>query len=266
MNKLFNSIIFILIGININYAQVGIGTESPQAMLDVAGTVLVQGETTLQQPLKLQYIQSEAVTQLTGNETILVADLGDQNIVKEVNLQNLSNGLGPFDLNRPNPSVYSAKVASSITLLNVGILINNWQPISFPSTSRIVGNTALVDSNGVYTVPSNGVYAIGVYFRYGTGIQASVLSGTPSVGIVRRPNGNTTSANDAILEYRNFSGINLAALVNITISEVEMNTLYPLNQGDKIYFALNRGGVATLGLLGSSSSSFYIYKVAGLPQ
>lgn len=260
MNKLFNSIIFILIGININYAQVGIGTESPQAMLDVAGTVLVQGETTLQQPLKLQYIQSEAVTQLTGNETILVADLGDQNIVKEVNLQNLSNGLGPFDLNRPNPSVYSAKVASSITLLSLGILTGTWQQISFPTASKIVGNATLVDANGTYTVPSSGVYSIGLYFRYGTGLQASLLSGTQSVGIIKRPSGNTTNANDMIIDSRNFVGITL-----LTITETEMTTLQPLNQGDKIYFALNRGGL-NLTLLTSSTSSFFIYKVAGLPQ
>lgn len=264
MKKIIYSLVIVQLGVNLIYAQVGIGTENPEAMLDVAGTLQVREETTLQAPLKLEYIQGQSETEITPDKIILIADLMDQDMVKGVSLESFTEALNIPTENTVNNSVYSAKLDSGISLLNIGILVGNWQPISFPIASKIVGNTALVNENGVYTVPSNGVYAISVYFRYGTGIQASLLGGTPSIGIIKRPNGNVTSANDLVLESRNFSGINLAALINITISEVEINTLYPLNQGDQIHFALNRGGVATLGLLETSSSSFFIYKVSDI--
>lgn len=255
--------VIVLLGTDFSFSQVGIGTENPEAMLDVAGTLLVQDTATMRAPLKLEYIESETVSEFTGNEIVLIADLADQKIVKRVALQTLSNGMKAYNLNQPNPTVYSAKVTSNITLLSLG-LFNNWQPIQFPPSSKVVGASGVVDANGVYTVPSDGVYSIGIYFRYGTGLQASLLGATPRIGIIKRPNG-TTGSSDVELDGRNFTGINLASLVNLTISEAEINSLYPLRQGDKIYFSLNRGGI-TLGLLSTSASSFYICKVAGLPS
>lgn len=260
MNQTFTSLIFVLsLGTNLNFAQVGIGTETPQAMLDVAGTVLVQGETTLQQPLKLEYIEGETVTQMTGNEIILVSDLNDQNIVKQLSLSSLQDALDIPDINSPNTTLYKVTASSGFTLLNLG-LFNSWQKINFPSGAPHFGNTTLVDNNGVYTVPSSGIYSVSVYFRYGTGAQLSLLGGTPQVGIVQRASGTT---NDTLLDSRAFTGLNLV-VASVTFTESEINSIYQFNAGDKIYFALNTGGV-TLGLLSTSSASFNIYKIAGSP-
>lgn len=261
MNKTITSLILVLIlGTNLNFAQVGIGTETPQAMLDVAGTVLVQGETTLQQPLKLEYIESETVTELTGNEIILVSDLNDQNIVKQITLANFRESLDISDSDSPNTTLYKVTASSGFTLLNLG-LFNSWQKINFPAGASHFGNSTLLDSNGVYTVPSSGIYSLSVYFRYGTGVQLSLLGGTPQVGIVRRESDTT---NDTLLDSRAFTGLNLV-VASVTFTESEINSIYQFNEGDKIYFALNTGGV-TLGLLSTSYASFNIYKIAGLPQ
>lgn len=278
MNKLITFLSFVLLlGTILNHAQVGINTETPQAMLDVNGnalvqgpttlesTLLVEGETTLLQPLKLNYIQTEAITQLTGNETILVADLGDQNIVKEVSLTNLATGLNIPNANTPNTSLYKIRSTTNFSLVSVGInlgSLNAWQRINFPAGSPHIGNQALIDANGAYTVPTSGVYSLNAYFRYGTGVQASLLSATPQVGIVRRANGTTT---DSLLDSRSFIGISLAGIASITFTEASINTIYQLDAGDKIYFALNNGGL-TLGLLSTSSASFNIYKISGTPQ
>ncbi|SMC78194.1 hypothetical protein [Moheibacter sediminis] len=260
MTKLITSLIVVLLGANLNYAQVGIGTETPQAMLDVAGTVLVQGETTLQQPLKLEYIHSEAVTQLTGNEIVLIADLNDQNIVKEVSLQNLSNGLGTYDLNRPNTSIYAAKKTSGFTLLSIGLLVAGFRPIDFTNANRTIGNQALFsDTTHAYTVPSSGVYEIDFDFKMGTGLQASLLTGNPGIGIVR-----TRGGSSILLDSKSFSG--LGALLNITITDTKMNFVYSLQQDDQLTFGMTNSSVITLSLLTSSIASFHIRKIAGSPQ
>lgn len=266
MTKLITSLTIVLLGTQLNFAQVGIGTETPEAMLDVAGTLQVRDETTLQAPLKLEYIvpDSLSVTQFTGNEVVLISDLSDENIVKKVSLTGLALGLNIPNPNAPNTTLYKVRASSGFTLLNLGLnlgTVNSWQKINFPTGSPTIGNTTLVDSNGVYTVPTSGIYSLSMYFRYGTGVQLSLLSGVPQVGIVRRASGTTT---DTLLDSRSFTGLNLG-LTNVTFTEAEINSIYQFNAGDKIYFALNSGGV-TLGLLSTSFASFNIYKIAGLPQ
>lgn len=274
MTKLNNLIWIVLFGTILNYAQVGINTETPQAMLDVNGNAIVQGPanlkstltvegvTTLQQPLKLQYIQTANITQLTGNETILVADLGDQNIVKEVNLQNLSTGLGPYDLNRPNTTMFAAKKTSGFTLLNLNLLVAGFRPIDFLNENRTIGNQALFsDTNHAYTVPSSGVYEIDFSFKLGTGLQASLLTGGPGIGIVR-----TRAGVSQYLDSKPFSGVNVALLLSATISDTRINFVYSLQQGDQLTFGFYNGAVIDLGLLSNSFASFHIRKIAGPPQ
>lgn len=274
MTKLITSLIVVLLGTNLNFAQVGINTENPQAMLDVNGnalvqgpatlesTLLVEGVTTLQQPLRLQYIQTANVTQLTGNETILVADLGDQNIVKEVNLQNLSNGLGTYDLNRPNTTMFAAKKTSGFTLLNLNLLVTGFRPIDFLNANRTIGDQALFsDTTHAYTVPSTGVYEIDFSFKLGSGLQASLLTGGPGIGIVR-----TRAGVSQLIDSKPFSGVSVALVLSATISDTRINFVYSLQQGDQLTFGFSNGGVVDLGLLSNSVASFHIRKIAGSPQ
>ncbi|RXM56704.1 hypothetical protein BOQ60_25340, partial [Chryseobacterium sp. CH1] len=60
-------------------------------------------------------------------------------------------------------------------------------------------------ADGSYNIPSAGVYAVGFAFRYGTGLQASLLSGAPGIAIAR-----TRAAVTTLIDTRPFSGINLA--------------------------------------------------------
>jgi len=64
-----------------------------------------------------------------------------------------------------------------------------------------------------------------------------------------------------IIDSRTFSGANLIVL-SLTISEATVNSLYTLQAGDKIAFGLTGSSLLDAGLLGSSTGSFYIYKVS----
>jgi hypothetical protein len=153
-------------------------------------------------------------------------------------------------------SVYAAKKTAGLSLINLGVLPNGYRPVNFVVAERTVGTSLLFsDTDHTYTVPTNGVYAIGFSFRYGTGLQATVLS-TPGVAILRNRSGVST-----LIDSRNFSGANLG-LLSLTISDASINNLYPLLAGDKISFGLTGASLLDASILGSSISSFYIYKVS----
>lgn len=261
MNKLFTSAFIILLGTNINFAQVGIGTETPQAMLDVAGTVLVQGETTLQAPLKLEYIDTETVTTLTEDHIVLIADLEDEKVVKRVSLENLAAGLNIPNVNAPDPSLFSAWVSSDINLLTITLGSFGYRPLTFPPTSHNVTSPALSSTYDYYTAPSDGIYRIDLEFRLGSGLSLGILS-SARLGLIHLPSGSSTYN---IIAEKGFANVSLTALLNVTLSETELTTMLPLNTGDRIYFGLLPSGL-NIDLLSSSQVSVNVMKVAGLPQ
>lgn len=114
----------------------------------------------------------------------------------------------------------------------------------------------LSNPDNSYVVPTTGIYAVGFYFRYGSGIQASLLTGGPGIGILKNTNGNFSA-----LETRNFNGINLG-LIALTISEANINSVFNLNADDKLYFGLTNSGVLGANLLSTSAASFYVYKIS----
>ncbi|MCQ4140046.1 hypothetical protein [Chryseobacterium sp. EO14] len=220
---------------------VGINTPNPQANLDVNGIMKIRQ--TPSAPALPGY-QILAVNQNTGGD-FQVAQVSPQMIADYV----INNGI--------NSSVYSARKSSGITLINAGILPNSFRPVNFLTTERTTGTSSLFsDSDNTYTAPSSGIYAIGFTFRYGTGLQSGVLTTPPSIAILRNRTGTFS-----IIDVREFSGVNLG-LVSLTISEGSINSLYPLQAGDKISFGLTNYSVLDAGLLGSSTGSFYIYKVS----
>lgn len=156
-----------------------------------------------------------------------------------------------------NTSMYAAKKTAGISLLSLGLFPPGFRAVNFLAAERTVGSAALFsNTDNTYTVPSNGVYQIGFTFRYGTGLQASLLANAPGVGIVRTRAGVATT-----IDSHSFSGANLI-LLSLTISESSLNSVYTLQAGDKISFGLTGSSVLDVGLLGSSKSSFYIYKVS----
>lgn len=157
-----------------------------------------------------------------------------------------------------NPSIYSAKKSSGINLLDLGLFPSGFRPINFTTAEKITGDSALFsDSDSSYQVPSDGIYLISYTFRYGTGLQASLLANTPGIGIVRTRNDIAT-----LIDNRNFSGVNLSIILSLTISETSLNSLYNLQKNDKVTFGLTGAGLLNLGVLDSSVSSFYILKIS----
>ncbi|MCS3869092.1 hypothetical protein J3D55_002008 [Chryseobacterium ginsenosidimutans] len=222
-------------------AQVGINTTTPSATLDINGTAKIR--------------QTPTVATLPGYQILaLNQNTGGDNQVSQVDPQLLAS----YVINNGvNTTVYSAKKTAGISLLNLGIFPAGFQGVNFLAAERTVGSAALFsDTDNTYTIPSNGTYAIGFTFRYGTGLQAAILSNSPGVGIVRTRAGVAT-----IIDNRPFSGANLI-LLSLTISEATVDSLYPLQAGDKISFGLTGSSLLNVGLIGSSTSSFYIYKVS----
>jgi len=225
---------------------VGVNTANPQATLDVNGTMKIR-----QTPVApaLPGYQILAVNQNTGGD-FQVAQVTPLLISDYVTGQINATGL-------TNTSIYAAKKTAPISLLSLGIFPSGFRAVNFSTTERTVGSAALFsNSDYTYTVPSTGTYAVGFYFRYGTGLQASILDNSPGIGIVRTRSGVATT-----IDSRPFSGANLV-LLNLTISESTISSLYNFQVGDKISFGLTGSGLLDAGLIGSSASSFYIYKVS----
>lgn len=217
------------------FSQVGINTATPAATLDVNGNLKVRDIPT--------------AVSLPGYQ-ILALNVGSTE-VSQVDPQLIFNS-------SVNTSVYAAKKSTGITLLSLGLFPSGFRAVNFLAAERSVGSAALFsDTDNTFTIPSNGVYAVGFSFRYGSGLQAALLTNTPGIGILRNRGGVAT-----IIDNRVFSGLNLSVLLSLTISESSINSLYSFEAGDKISFGLTGSSLLEAGLLGTSIGSFYIYKVS----
>lgn len=78
----------------------------------------------------------------------------------------------------------------------------------------------------------------------------------PKIGILK-----TTGTVSSVLDYRSFLGVNLL-VANLNLSENSIDSIYNLEAGDKIVFAISKPALVDLTLLSSSSASAYIYKIS----
>lgn len=220
------------------FSQVGINTTTPAATLDVNGDMKVR--------------QVPTTTSLTGFDVMMYnIATGEMSQADPALVASAGNG------GAVNTTIFAAKKTAGISLLSLGLFPSGFRAVNFLNAERTLGSAALFsDTDNTYTIPSDGVYAIGFTFRYGTGLQASILANSPGVGIVRTRAGVATT-----IDSRAFSGANLI-LLSLTISESSLNSLYSAQAGDKISFGLVGSSVLDVGLLGSSVASFYIYKVS----
>lgn len=224
--------------------NVGINTTTPTATLDVNGNA------------KIRNLPNSST--LAGNQV-----LGIDTTTKEVKALDTSL----FSSN-VNTSVYAAKRSNAGSLINIGLLTSNFRGVNFTAAERTIGDPLLFtegtsSTGSYYTVPSTGIYNINYNFRYDEGVKLTLLGGTPGVGIVRQPfisAGNYGTP--TVLDTRTFSGISVLGLLSITISESSINSIYQLNQGDRLYFGLTAASLLDLGALGSSTASFSIYKIS----
>lgn len=212
---------------------VGINTTLPEKELDINGE------------LKVRTINQ--MSSLSGNESIILVSNTD-NVLKKIDPSFLTTV--------SNTSVLSVKKESNLSLLSLSFDINNdWKIINFSTSDIKIGSTSNF-SGSIYTVPSTGIYKIGYYFRYGNGIQATLLSTQPIIGILK-----TTYNTISVLDSREFQGISVPLVLSINLTENSIDSIYSLQAGDKIVFAINTGGIS-LSLLNASSSSAYIYKIS----
>ena len=213
-----------------SYAQVGVNTTTPDAMLDVNGNLKVR-----EVP---QAVKSDS------HDFMIIDPVSHE--VQKLN--------GKF-ASATNTPIAKGVAPTGISLLTT-TLFASWQKINFAANNVQIDTGANFDSNdNSYTVPSDGIYEISYYVRYGNGVQAALLSGNTKVGILRQ-----SGSSNKVLDERSFDGIS-TLLLKVTISSSEINSVYQLNKGDKISFAINRGGV-NLELLSSSYSSFVVKKIS----
>lgn len=228
--KKYSTLVFILLCIGSYGQNVGINTTEPKGQLDVDGNVIIRTVD--------EAAPADTYDYLVVNPT-----------TKEIEKVN-----GNF-----NRNLSIAKVADTngLSLLNLSIGGEGFKQINFttPNVAINPGNYFSTDTD-LYTVPSTGIYEIFYYFRFGTGVQASLLTAATRVGILKTVGTTTTT-----LDSKAFSGVNLLALVNLSISATEINSVYQLNKGDKISFGFSAGGI-DLGLLGSSRAEFLIKKIS----
>nr|WP_315029739.1 hypothetical protein [uncultured Chryseobacterium sp.] len=217
-------------------AQVGILTQNPKASLDINGNTIIR--------------KVPQTTNLPGYQILLLNQSNSEVSQISPDNMNFSNAI--------NSSAYSAKKNKGISLLSLGIFPSGFRTVNFTTAEKTVGNSSLFsDSDNTYIVPSKGIYLIGYTFRYGTGLQSSLLTSNPGIGILR------TRANTAtLIDSREFSGINLSIVISLTISESSINSLYELQKDDKLSFGLVGSSLLNVGLLDSSTSSFYILKIS----
>ena len=217
------------------FSQVGINTDTPTATLDVNGNMRVR--ITPAAPTVTGY---KLLAQDTGTTEVFSMD--PQLIIAAANV---------------NSGMYAAKKTTGISLLSLGLFPTGFRAVNFVAAERTIGSGSMFsDTDNTFVVPSTGVYYIGFSFRYGTGVQASVLANSPGIGILRNRGGVGT-----LIDSRTFSGID-ALVLKLTISDANINSIYSLQAGDKISFGLVGSSLLDAGLLDSSVASFTVYKVS----
>lgn len=210
--------------------NVGINTTTPEATLDINGNAMIETVRTAAVTPTYDYMVLDPTT-------------------KEV--QKVNGSYAPA----ANTTVAKAADRDGLDLLDIG-LFGTWQKIDYsPASVSINPDNNFSATSDEYTIPSTGIYEVTYYLRYGSGVNTSLLSNV-RIGILKDAGGTVS-----LLDERNFDGISVALLLTVTISSATLQSVYQLNAGDKISFALNRGGV-NLSLLGDSAAEFVVKKIS----
>lgn len=230
-----NYLLIILVsGIYTSNAQVGIGTDNPQATLDLNGNLKVRGIT--------------EVPAITSSHSIVLRDTsvsGDNEFVEISSDNFFASG----------SSAYSAQKEGNWSLLDLGISGTNWYKINITGTDTKIGDPGLF-TDGVFTAPQSGIYMVNYEFQMQAGVNIELL-GNKKLGLIK--NGNTVWDEKLFDAVRvSLLGITIAA---IPVTSSSMSTLVQLNAGETLTFAVDTGGV-DLGLLTDNKVSLYIYKIS----
>ncbi|SKB90638.1 hypothetical protein SAMN05660477_01754 [Soonwooa buanensis] len=212
-------------------AQVGINTTNPEATLHINGNTKIN---------TVQEITSLSNTKiLTYNQTTSEVTKADISLIQAY----------------VNTTITKA-TSSGSTILS-GNLFTGWDRLSFTKDPNFTSN--FNETTSTYKVPVAGVYAINFKFRYGTGVQLSLLNfgGTPKIGILK----HLTTGGYTEINKKDFSGATLPLVLSLLISDTEINSIHKLNKDDILSFEYYRGGIS-LNLLTGSVSEISIYKIS----
>lgn len=230
-----NYLLIILVsGIYTSNAQVGVGTDNPQATLDVNGNLKVRGIT--------------EVPAITSSHSIVLRDTsvsGDNEFVEISSDNFFASG----------SSAYSAQKEGNWSLLDLGISGTNWNKINITGTDTKIGDPGLF-TDGVFTAPQSGIYMVNYEFQMQAGVDIELL-GNKKLGLIK--NGNT------VWDEKLFDAVRVSLLgftvAAIPVTSSSMSTLVQLNAGETLTFAVETGGI-DLGLLTDNKVSLYIYKIS----
>lgn len=215
-----------LLKLTLTTAQVGIGTETPQAMLDINGDLRI------------------GTVETVSGTVDYVLVLNGQQIVNQVAVSDVM----------PSNQVSFVKGTGGETIVLGADILTGWKTIAF-SNEEFDYNGDYDTSSYQFTAPKDGIYQI--YAQYRT---ASLLSaGNLGIGIFKQ-----SDAEDPVLiaeESYLQVGVNLG-LVTIEVSPPvrKTQTLVMLTAGDKIFFG-SRTPIVNLTLLGGPESFFTIHQV-----
>lgn len=213
---------FLIVSISC-FAQVGIGTTSPSAQLDVNGD------------LKVRTVTLDS-GMLSAKDSILVVNAG---VVSRVTSKQV------FDSNLKS---YVKATGSSTTSLGLLIGSSGYKKIAF--------NTELFDENNDYNTtsyefvaPKDGIYS--VYVQY----ESSSLLAASNVGVAIFTDRSGSIAVEAEEVYTNV----VVATVLVSPPTRKTQTLVKLNEGDKVFFGASSG--LTVTLVGGVKSFFTIAQI-----
>lgn len=215
-------------------AQVGIGTDNPQATLDINGNV------------KIRNINE--ITVPTTNQAVLMIDnsLGGDMEIIQISPDNL--------LSSSSFTAYSARNAGGWSLLSLGIGGTNWHKINISGASDTrVGNPDLLEE-GVFTAPESGIYLVDYEFQLASGVNLDVL-GNKRLGLIKNAN--------EIWEEKFFDAVRVELvipLLAVPVTSSTITSLIELDAGETLTFAVETGGV-NLTLLTNNEVNLSIIKL-----
>lgn len=190
-----------------SYAQVGIGTDDPQATLDVNGNLMVRNVTTASS---------------VNNPSILVLE---NNEIKKVEASSIIGGSGSVT----NAVAFLASrrdqlLQNDLIPLNIG----NWKRVNLQPTDATIGQTNSTN-NAEYVVQSSGVYQVTYELELLGPINYNYFS-TKKIALFK----NNDLLSEKIFKTLGFSysDPNLTSFNNVIISK-----LFRLEQGDVLKFA-----------------------------
>lgn len=210
----------------LGFAQVGIGTTDPTAMLDVNGNFRLRSTT--------------SNTRATAaKDSILVVDaLGNAQRISSKSV--IESHLKTF--------IKGGFATGSPALINISILANAYTTIPF-NTIEFDTNSEYNTTTNTFTAKQPGIYSVYAAIKASPGL---VAAGDFGLAIFK---------NGAINVRESYMNVQLLG-ININPPNRSIQTLMQLNTGDTITFRGYSGGVLTVGILsGGEESYFTIHQV-----